>query len=103
MMRIDFERSGGFAGMTISSSVDTDKLSASEAGDLTQIVKSAQFFSLPERINGGPGADQFNYKITVQSDTLSRTVQTTDSAMPPNLKPLVDRMMALARSGQRAQ
>lgn len=101
-MHIDFERSGGFAGMTIRTSVDTDKLSSAESSELTQLVKAANFFTLPPNTGPGPGADQFNYKVTVQIDALNRTVVTTDTTMPPALKPLIDHLMSLARAGQRS-
>ena len=96
-MHIDFERSGGFAGMTIRTSVDTDKLPSAEANELSQIVKSANFFTLPTSTGPGPGADQFNYKITVQVDALSHTVTTTDTTMPPSLKPLVNHLMTASK------
>jgi hypothetical protein len=101
-MQIDFERSGGFAGMTIQTSVDTDKLPSAESGELVQMITAANFFSLPARTNSGLGADQFNYKITVQSQGMSRTVETTDSTMPPSLKRLVNKLMSLARTAQRS-
>src|SRR5258706_1137305 len=101
-MQIDFERSGGFAGMTIQTSVDTDKLPSAESRELVQMINSANFFGLPSSTKSGFGADQFNYKITVTSEGMSRTVETTDSTIPPSLKPLVDKLMSLARSAQRS-
>jgi hypothetical protein len=103
-MLIDFERSGGFAGMTIKTTVDTDTLPSDEAKELGQLVSAANFFTLPRSINGGgSGADEFHYKLTVQVDELKRTVEATDSTMPDSLRPLVDRLMSMARAARQAQ
>src|SRR5215813_7204092 len=101
-MQIDFERSGGFAGMTIRTTVNTDTLPADEAKELGQLVSASNFFSLNPQPTRGMGADQFNYKLTIQVEELNHTVEATDSTMPPSLKPLVDKLMAMARSARHA-
>jgi len=100
-MQIEFERSGGFAGMSIRTSINTDVLPSADAKEIGQLVNSAEFFNLPASTKKGPGADQFNYRLTIQVEDLVHTVETTDSTMPDNLKPLVNRLMTQAR--QRTQ
>jgi hypothetical protein len=101
-MQIEFERSGGFAGMTIGTTVDTNTLSSAEAHELVQLVTATNFINLPSHTNGTRGADQFIYKLTFHVEGLTRTIETTDSTMPPSLRPLVDRLMSMARSARQA-
>ena len=91
-MKINFERSGGFAGMLTTVSVDTSSLPSEQAAKLQNMVEDANFFSLssappPKR---GP-ADYFNYRITVEAeDGRKHTVECTDIAMQSSIKPLID-------------
>ena len=92
-MKVKFERSGGFAGMLTTVSVDTTLLLSEQAAKLQNMVEDANFFSLSSRpppSNRGP-ADFFNYKITVEADDgRKHTVECTDIAMQPSIKPLID-------------
>jgi hypothetical protein len=97
-MRIQFSRSGGFAGMTESASVDTDTLPPDERERVCSMVEGAAFFDLPAQISGAtPGADRFNYEITVDSDGRSHTVVTDDASAPDSLIPLLDWLRRAAR------
>lgn len=92
-MKINFERSGGFAGMLTTVSFDTSSLPLEQAAKLQNMVEDANFFSLSSAAppsNRGP-ADFFNYKITVEAeDGRKHTVECTDIAMQPSIKPLID-------------
>ena len=92
-MKIYFERSGGFAGILTSVSVDTSSLPSEQAGQIQKIVENANFFNLspiPPQSKRGP-ADYFTYKITVESDDgRTHTLECTDIAMQPSIKPLID-------------
>ena len=97
-MRIEFERSGGFAGLLVRASVDTAALPANEAGQLEEWVEQAGFFSLPERLRGAPSAaDRFLYRLTIESGDRRHTVEMGESAVPPALSPLVDWLTDAAR------
>lgn len=96
-MRIEFERSGGLAGMRLTLSVDTDTLPESEADEIAKLVKEADFFALPEEAGTPPGADAFNYKVTIESEGRSHTVRTSELEAPPGLSPLLQRLERLAR------
>lgn len=95
-MHIEFSRSGGFAGTRLSRSFDTDEIPAEEADELKQMVTSADFFHLPESLRSG-GADKFQYKITVENEGATHTVEADERAVPQGLKPLVGKLEALAR------
>jgi hypothetical protein len=92
-LKINFERSGGFAGILATVSVDTSSLPSQQSAKLQNMVEDANFFSLssaPPPAKRGP-ADYFNYKITVEAeDGRKHTVECTDIAMQPSIKPLID-------------
>jgi len=99
VMKIRFERSGGFAGMTTSIDVDVDSLPDADRQTLVTLVSDAGFFALPAKTvdSSSPGADRFNYRITIESDGRTHTVETTDGAAPPSLVPLLDWLSGAAR------
>ncbi len=98
-MRIDFLRTGGFAGTRLQATIRTETLPPAEAVELQELVAAADFFRLPRMApRSGSAADQFTYRITVVANLLHRhTIQTTDAAAPPSLQPLIQRLMQLAR------
>ncbi|MGB7846366.1 MAG: protealysin inhibitor emfourin [Candidatus Acidiferrum sp.] len=98
-MRIEFTRSGGFAGMRLNVVLDTKDIPEAEALELKRMVEAADFFNLPESMPL-PGADAFHYKITIQSDNETHTVEADERAVPPALMPLVTRLVGAARSSR---
>jgi 3-hydroxyisobutyrate dehydrogenase-like beta-hydroxyacid dehydrogenase len=98
-MRVDFERTGGFAGMRTTATIDTETLPPDEARALNELVDAAGFFNLPATISSpSPGADRFQYKITIVAGGRQHTVETSDAAVPETLSPLLRKLMVLARS-----
>ena len=101
-MQIHFERSGGFAGMLVTTFVDTESLSPEEAQELRGLVDNAVFFDLPAVISPeSQGADRFQYKLSVESEGLKHTVETGEAAAPETLMPLIQKLTAIARSARR--
>lgn len=102
-MRVHFERSGGFAGMRMAATIDSQTLSSEEAGALRQMVEAAGFFDLPVTIAAPqPGADRFLYRLTVEVEGREHTIEVSDAAVPTSLRPLLDWLTAAARKAQRA-
>ena len=98
-MRIQFERSGGFGGLLVRANIDTASLPAEEADKLEKMVAEADFFSLPAHISSpSPGADQFQYKISIEEGDRRHTVETSDQAAPDSLWPLLRELTVRARS-----
>ncbi len=98
-MKIQFERTGGFAGMRVETTIDTQSLPSQEASELQEMVDAAGFFDLPATIAAPtPGADQFQYKVTIEAGGRQHTIETGDAALPDALWPLLRRLTALARS-----
>lgn len=100
-MHISFERSGGLAGMRVTAGIDSDTLTDAEAHELKQLVDQAGFFELSARPGppgaAGPGADQFVYRVTVATEGRQHTIETTDAAAPPALRPLLVWLTQAAR------
>jgi hypothetical protein len=89
-MWVTLERSGGFAGIRQTRSVSTDQLPAEEARKLRDLVEAAGFFGLPSEIRSTePGADRFQYRLTVESESGTHTVQVDEAAVPPRLQPML--------------
>jgi hypothetical protein len=97
-MQIEFERTGGVAGIRFAANVDTDTLTADEAAKLRKLVDDSNFFSLPARLKTPtPSADRFQYRLTVRTPERSHTVDVGEGAAPASLRPLIDWLMAAAR------
>jgi len=97
-VRIYFKRTGGFAGIRLETMIDSDTLPPEEAAKLLDMVESADFFSLPPKITVREiGADQFQYKVTIESKERQHSVEMQEAAIPPTLRPLVTRLTASAK------
>ena len=97
-MRVSFERTGGFAGMRVTATIDSQELPPEEERKLRSMVEAADFFQLPATLpTPAPGADRFVYKLTVESDGQRHAVEASDAAVPPSLRPLVEWLTAAAR------
>ena len=99
-MQINFERSGGFAGMRISTTIDTASLGSEETRELQNLIDTANFFALPAMITttSPAGVDQFQYKLTIETDDRQHTVETGDASAPDTLLPLLQKLTRLART-----
>ncbi|NDJ21439.1 hypothetical protein GS682_07270 [Nostoc sp. B(2019)] len=90
-MRISFERTGGFAGISKKTTFDTATLPPNEAQELPRLVEAADLFKLPERITSpNPQSDRFQYKLTVEDNGKHHTVIVSEAALPGTLRPLID-------------
>ena len=101
-MKIYFERSGGFAGRSVSTVVDTNQIPPEQALSILEKVDSSDFFCLPHELSGGmesmSGADHLSYKVTVEVAGVQHTVETSDESAPQALQPLLDELTYLARN-----
>ncbi len=101
-MRICVLRTGGFTGIPMRAEVDTHSLDPEDRESLEELVNSANFFDLPEQIQShGRGADRFNYKITLNKDEQSHTIELSEANMPEDLQALVQQVTLLARSARK--
>ncbi|BAY07859.1 protealysin inhibitor emfourin [Calothrix sp. NIES-2098] len=97
-MRISFERTGGFAGISKKTTVDTANLPPNEANELPRLVAAADLFNLPEKITApNPQVDRFQYKLTVEDQGKQHTVTVSEAALPGTLRPLIEWLNQVAR------
>ena len=102
-MRIQFERTGGFMGLSLGTTVDTESLPVDDAQVLHDAVQSSDFFHLPATVVGtASGADRFHYQLTVEDEAQRHTVEMGESAVPETLEPLIKKLMTIARSAGRS-
>jgi hypothetical protein len=90
--KIYFERSGGFAGISISTMVDIHSLPPDEAHKIQSMIDNAkEFLYQPSKLPPSPvqGADYFKYKVTVETEEKKYTMETNDITMPSELRPLI--------------
>lgn len=101
-LRVQWERTGGFAGMRMATTMDTRSLPDEKADELRALVEAAGFFELPETIDGPDtgGADRFRYTISVETDGQRHTVHTGEAAAPPALRSLIQWLTNDARKGR---
>ena len=93
--KIYFERSGGFAGFPISTTVDIHSLPPDEAHKIQGMIDNANFFDLKNSTQPD-AADYFKYKITVQTEEgMQNTIETNDIKMPSELRPLINYLVTL--------
>jgi len=102
-MKIHFERSGGFAGMMTNVVIDAESLTDEERQAIMAHVSNAEFFALPPEIAdpSTTGADRYNYRITIEFDGRTHTVECTDGSAPASLVPLLDWLNNAARRAPR--
>ena len=97
-MRVSFERTGGFAGISKKTTVDTDTLPPNEAATLPQLVEVADLFRLPELITSpNQESDRFQYKLTVEDNGKQHTVTVSEAALPGTLRPLIEWLQNIAQ------
>lgn len=98
-MQIKLERSGGFTGIPQTHTVSTDQLPEEEARQVSDLVQKAGFYELPCAIRSTqPGADRFQYDITVEGERGAHKVTVDEGAVPSQLQPLLDWMKESART-----
>ncbi len=90
-MHILFERTGGFVGRKLQGSLDSAELPLPKARRLRTLLKQSGFFDLPAALrSSGEGADRFNYRLTIQTEDRSHTVEASEDAIPGRMRPLLE-------------
>jgi hypothetical protein len=88
------ERSGGIMGSISSHTIDTEKLTKSQAAELEKLLIHSDFFRLSSlESNPAPtkgAADYYTYNITVEDEGKKHSVKCTDLAITNELKQLIN-------------
>jgi hypothetical protein len=97
-LRISIERSGGFAGITMRTTIDEKDVAPDEALKLRQLVEETDFFNLPGKmISRSPQPDRFQYDLKLEESGRGHTVTVSEEVLPEKLKPLIKWLMEKAR------
>lgn len=97
MTRIIFKRSGGIVGREINADIDLNELPDTESQGLMNLVTESNFFKIPQNLIGTSTPDEHEYTITVEAGNTHHTIQTSDLTAPESLRPLLEKLSALAR------
>jgi hypothetical protein len=90
-VRIHFERSGGIANIPSTVDLDTSTLPASKVKRVKKLLQKARFFDQPSRAFGSHQArDEYQYQVTITDGTQTHTIETTDTALSPDLVKLIE-------------
>jgi hypothetical protein len=97
-MIIRVERTGGFAGMTMRSVIDSDQLNPEERQNLMELVESSGIFgsSLQSHPNS-QGHDRFHYSLTIEYHEQRQTLELDESEIPDDWQSLIQFINNLAR------
>jgi len=96
-LRIDFARSGGFAGLTFETSVDVEQLPPEERAEAERLVCAVEAGSPPESTPAG--VDRFQYDLTITRGDDSTQFSVGENELTPELKALADWLLERAKSG----
>jgi hypothetical protein len=96
-MHIHMEQTGGLMGRKVSVEIDTSDLTTEEAETLRQVLADANFFALPENMVNKPVPDELQYVITVETDNLVHSVQTSDTTATHGLRTLIQNLSQHSR------
>jgi len=104
-MRIDFEFSGGYAGLQPRSyHVDTDDLQKELAEELLKLVESSGVFDLQQSevapTSAGP-PDVFFYRLSLYEGARKKSLSFNDVSAPSTLHPLLALLRKLALDQKR--
>jgi hypothetical protein len=88
-MKIHFERSGGFAGITLRTVVDSADLHPTAARELRALVDRAGLTTSTHR-SVNRTADGFAYSVTIDDGAHCTDFAGDESSLPTAVRPLVD-------------
>ena len=90
-MRIQFDRSGGFANIPLRGEIDSAQIPPERKTELEKLVERARPFDQPARPqNLSPVPDDYQYDVTIEDDARTHTFRIADSAASDDLKLLFD-------------
>ena len=99
-MRVTVERSGGFAGITKTASVDRDALAPADAETMDELVRDVDDAAPIADAAPSQERDRFEYSVTLETGDGLRTITASESQASPSLRRLIEWVMSTAdRSG----
>jgi len=100
--RIKFERSGGFAGIRIAAEIEVNLLPEDQKKEILELLDEVDFEELPENLAGKMLIpDEFVYSIIVESGQREYNVMAGESALPNNMRPLIEILEGITKKKMR--
>jgi hypothetical protein len=91
MMLVELESGGGYAGLRLRSSVDTDELPPAQASDVAAALDALAAAGPP------PATSRPRYRLTVHRPAGVQVVEVVEPEVPPALRPLLVELIRRAR------
>lgn len=89
MIKIEFGTKGGFAGLDRLLKLTGDMLNTDELQQLNNLIEKADFFNLSENFPRSGVADDFEFKLTIETENKKHTVKVDGQSVPSTLEPLI--------------
>jgi len=89
-MLVSLERSGGFTGRRVTSSIDTDELPGPQA---TEALQALDALASAPPTPPAAGASQPRYRLTIYRASGQQVVEMVESQVPAALRPLLVELM----------
>jgi hypothetical protein len=93
-MLVSLERSGGFTGQRVTSSVDTDELNA---GQVTEALQALDALASAPVAGANVAASQPRYHLTIHRASGDQVVDVLEAQVPAALRPLLSELIRRAR------
>ena len=104
-MRIDYERSGGFANIQLRCHVNTESMPQDQVEELLEIVESSKVFEIQQSevtpVAGGGPPDVFSYRLSLSEGDRQKTLSFNDVTAPTSLRPLLGILQRMALEQKR--
>jgi hypothetical protein len=94
-VRVEFRRSGGFAGIDMTATVDASELPTEQAAMLAQLMTHGHVTQEAGAAHGA--ADQFSYDVTLHDGQRTRTLHWTEADIPEEVKPVLASLTVRAK------
>jgi hypothetical protein len=96
--RIEYRRSGGFAGVTRTTILDAETLGPEAAHDVERLLDGLDLDALAARPQPRRGADRFQHDVMVERGGRRRSFTVFDGDVPPEVQRLLERLHATGSS-----
>lgn len=102
--KIKFERTGGFAGIRIAADIEVNELPEDQKREILDLLDELDFDELPEKLSGKMSVpDEFVYSIMVEADNREYKALAGESALPEDMKPLLEILERIAKRQMRSK
>lgn len=88
-MKLSVVQGGGLAGAVVKTELASDSLSPEDAGTLHKLVRDAGLLEEGEGELSAPRPDEPSYRLKVEHEGRSHTIDLTESAMPAAVRSLI--------------